>query len=75
MFSRGRIHVYTVRIQGFWREDWCPYECRHVLLQSVLAIGPLIRGVVGAQCVTGTPLCSVAVTILSGVGSAPLLLE
>ena len=37
---------------------------------------PLVPwGVVGAQCVTGTPLSSVAVAILSGVGSSPPFLE
>lgn len=65
----------AVWIQGFWCEDWFPYECCRVFPESVLAISPSIRGVVGGQCGTGTPVCSVAVTILSGVGSAPPLLE
>lgn len=50
--------------------------------QSVLAFIPLIGGVVGvvisracAGCVVGLPVYSKAVPTLSGVGSAPQLLE
>lgn len=49
-----------------------------VFPQGVLVVVPFIRGVFGvvittacSRCETGLPLCSVAVTALSGVGSAP----
>ena len=53
-------------------------DTSHIFSQGVLATITLIRGVTGAvgardcaRCEVGLPLCSVAVTTLSGVGSAP----
>ena len=57
-------------------------DSSHIFPQGVLAFITLIRGVVGVEgfkacalCEVGLPLCSVAVTTLSGVRSAPQLLE
>ena len=54
----------------------------HVFPQGVLALLPLIGGVIGVVvtractgCWAGPPLCSVVVTALSGAGSAPQLLK
>lgn len=56
-------------------------DASHVFPQSVMAIILLIGGVVGivisgahAGCEMGLLLCSMAVTALSGSGSAPQLL-
>ena len=53
-------------------------DTSHIFLQGVLAVFPLTGSVAGIggckACVgyeVGFPLCSVAVTILSGAGSAP----
>ena len=53
-------------------------DTSHIFSQRVLATITLIGGVTGAggaracaRCEVGLPLCSVAVTTLSGVGSAP----
>ena len=57
-------------------------DASHIFPQGMLAIIPLIGAVIGvvvsivyAGCEVGPPLCSETVTILSGVGSAPQLLE
>ena len=54
----------------------------HIFPQSVLAVIPLIGSVIGvvvsracSGCWVELPLCSMAVTALSGVKSAPHLLE
>ena len=54
----------------------------YIFPQGVLAIIPLIGGVIGVVvtractgCWVGPPLCSVVVTALSGAGSSPQLLE
>lgn len=52
-------------------------DANHIFPRGVLAIILLIRGVAGvtsracAGCKAGLPLCSIAVTTLSGAGSAP----
>lgn len=53
-------------------------DASHVFPPSVLAIIPLIGCVVGvvvsrgcAGCEVGLPLCSMAITTLSGLGFAP----
>lgn len=57
-------------------------DASHIFPQSVLAITPLIGGVIGVvrstACAgywTGPPVCSMAVTTLSGTGSPLQSLE
>lgn len=57
-------------------------DARHVFPQGVLATLTLVGGVASVEiaracafCEVGLPFCSVAVTYLSGMGSAPKLLE
>lgn len=54
-------------------------DAGHVFLQSVLAVIPLIAGLlVSRACArweVGSLLCSMAVTTLSGAGSASQMLE
>lgn len=55
-------------------------DASHVFSQSVLAVIPLKRSVISVVTKTcteygvGPPLCSVAITALSGLGSIPQLL-
>ena len=67
---------------AFLERDGVVVDVSHVLLQGVLADITLLGSGVGdggaiacQRCVEGLPLCSVAITTLSGVESAPKLLE
>ena len=62
--------------------DGFDVDTSHVFPHHVLATTTLVGGVafdggarVCAGCEAGFPLCSVAITTLSGAGSAPKLLE
>ena len=67
---------------AFGRRAGFDVDASHVFPQGVLAAIALVGGgagdggaSAGARCEIGFPLCSVAITALSGTGSAPKLLE
>ena len=76
--SQGRLCVSIV----FGARAGFSLDASHVFYQSVLLIFPLIGDKVGVVVSrvhdgyeAGLPLCSMAVTALSGEGSAPQLVK
>lgn len=71
-----------MQVQYFWFEFCFGVDASHVSPQTVPALIPLVRSVssvVLCKAYAGygaePPLCSMAVTALSGVASAPQLLK
>ena len=74
------IAIQTVCAQCLWWESWIWHDTSHIFPQGVLAAITLVGGgagdggaKAGTGCEAGLPLCSVAITTLSGVGSDPKL--
>lgn len=73
-------HLSSVRTFGRWAglDMSRSHLCLHGTLVAITVVG---RGAgdkgarAGASCEVGFPLCSVAVTVLSGVGLDPRLME
>lgn len=74
-------HPYVDCVQGLWRKGWFCMGSNHFFPQHVLATINVTEGETlgGSQactgCQVGLPLCSVAVTTLSGAGLPSQLLE
>ena len=69
-------HLSSVRTFGRWAglDMSRSHLCLHGTLVAITVVGD--KGArAGASCEVGFPLCSVAVTVLSGVGLDPRLME